>query len=104
MVKHTQTIRRQLPTTCLDVFDHFVGLALKELRTNFSFYEPLGFTLYKLNFGNWVDLKLFHDGGRYHIQTSPLICSVNQWTGFYMTAASVMKELMFCEICQTVEI
>ena len=31
MVKHTQTIRRQQPTNCLGVFDHFVGLALKEL-------------------------------------------------------------------------
>ena len=31
MVKHTQTIRRQLPTNCLSVFDHFVGLALKVL-------------------------------------------------------------------------
>ena len=27
-------------------------------------------------------------------RTSPLICSANQWTGFYMIAASVMKELM----------
>ena len=33
MVKHTQTIRRFLPTNCLNVFDHFVGLALKKLRT-----------------------------------------------------------------------
>ena len=31
MVKHTQTICRLLPTNCLSVFDHFVGLALKEL-------------------------------------------------------------------------
>ena len=31
MVKHTQTIRRQKPTNCFSVFDHFVGLALKEL-------------------------------------------------------------------------
>ena len=37
---------------------------------------------------------LFHDGGHYHIETSPSICSANQWTGFYMTTASVMKELM----------
>ena len=29
MVKHTQTIRRLLPTNCLSVFDHFVKLALK---------------------------------------------------------------------------
>ena len=31
MIKHTQTIRRLLLTNCLSVFDHFVGLALKEL-------------------------------------------------------------------------
>ena len=29
MVKHTQTIRRQQPTNCLNVFDHLVGLALQ---------------------------------------------------------------------------
>ena len=31
MIKHTQTIRRLLPTNCLSVFDHFVGLAPKGL-------------------------------------------------------------------------
>ena len=31
MIQHTQTIRQQQPTNCLSVFDHFVGLALKEL-------------------------------------------------------------------------
>ena len=31
MVKHTPTIRRQQPTNCLSAFDHFVGLAVKEL-------------------------------------------------------------------------
>ena len=31
MIKHTQTIRRMLPTNCLRVFDHFVGSALKGL-------------------------------------------------------------------------
>ena len=37
MVKHTQAIRRLLPKNCLNVFDHFVGLALKGLnKTNFS--------------------------------------------------------------------
>ena len=29
MVKHTPTIRQLLPTSCLCVFDHSVGLALK---------------------------------------------------------------------------
>ena len=40
-----------------------------------------------------IELYLFHDGGRYRIETSPLICIENQWTGFYMITASVMKEL-----------
>ena len=31
MVKHTQTIRRDLPTNYLRVFDHFVGLPPKGL-------------------------------------------------------------------------
>ena len=29
----------------------------------------------------------------HHIETSPLICRVNQWTGFYMIKTSVKKEL-----------
>ena len=33
MVKHTQVICRLMPTNCLSVFDHFVGLALKGLKT-----------------------------------------------------------------------
>ena len=33
MVQHAQKIRRLLPTICLSVFDHFVGLALKGLRS-----------------------------------------------------------------------
>ena len=32
MVKNTQTIRRQQPTNCVSVFDHFVGLTLKWLK------------------------------------------------------------------------
>ena len=37
--------------------------------------------------------KYFHDGGPYHIETSPLIYKANQWTGFYIIGTSVMKEL-----------
>ena len=32
MVKHTQTIRQLLPTSCLSLFYHFVRLALKGLK------------------------------------------------------------------------
>ena len=35
----------------------------------------------------------FHDGGLYHIETSPLTCKANQWTGFYKIEASIMKGL-----------
>ena len=35
MVKHTQIVVGNLPTNCLSVFDHFVILALKELRFYF---------------------------------------------------------------------
>ena len=38
-------------------------------------------------------IKLFQDGGPYLIETIALICSANQWTGFYMIGTSVMKEL-----------
>ena len=31
LVKHSETIRQLLPTNCLSVFGHFVGLALKGL-------------------------------------------------------------------------
>ena len=34
IVKHNQTIRRQQLTNCLSVFDHFVGLVLKGLRSD----------------------------------------------------------------------
>ena len=29
----------------------------------------------------------------YHIETSPLICSANQWTGFYIAGTLIMREL-----------
>ena len=43
MVKHTQTIR-VLPTNCLSVFDHFVGMAVKGLITkgNWVMFESTG--------------------------------------------------------------
>ena len=37
-----------------------------------------------------VKNRLFHDEGHYHIETSPLICTANQWTGFDMTGTFAM--------------
>ena len=45
---------------------------------NWNTLDPL---LGKENIG-FMQNELFHDGGPYHIETSPLICSANQWTGF----------------------
>ena len=39
IVKHNQTIRRQQLTNCLSVFDHFVGLVLKGLRSDLIRYS-----------------------------------------------------------------
>ena len=39
MVRHTQIISGNLPTNCLSVFDHFVGLALKRLKKIFKKYS-----------------------------------------------------------------
>ena len=33
------------------------------------------------------------DGGSYHIETKPLICCANQWTGFNIKGTFVMKDL-----------
>ena len=54
MVKHTQTICQLLPTNCLSVFDHFVGLVFKGLNLywgNTVFVESSSGNLTK--FGNW---------------------------------------------------
>ena len=41
-----------------------------------------------------VRLELFYDRGPYHIESSLLICSANQWTGFFhMIGTSITKEL-----------
>ena len=41
---------------------------------------------------------LFHDRGPFHIETGPLICSANEWTGFYMIGTSVLKELKYLSL------
>ena len=39
MVKHSQTIRWQLPTNCLSVIDYFAGLKLKGLNLDFLIFS-----------------------------------------------------------------
>ena len=46
IIKHNQTIRRQQPRNFLNVFDHFVGLALKGLRCFLEKFTPFLRTLF----------------------------------------------------------
>ena len=41
----------------------------------------------------WAVLNSFMTEAVVIIETTPLTCSENQWTGFYMIMASIMKEL-----------
>ena len=41
-------------------------------------------------------VNLFHDGGSYHKENSPL--RANQWTGFYMIETPAMKELTLSKL------
>ena len=69
MVKHTRTVRRLLPTNCLSVFGHFVGLVLKGLKLvkmicNMAFWRQnvlLGYTTpisKLLIFGSFMKFQL----------------------------------------------
>ena len=51
MVKHTHAICQLLPTNCLSVFDHFVGLVLKELNLISTYARQL--IIFLLRSGRW---------------------------------------------------
>ena len=51
MIKHTQTITRLLQTYCLSVFDDFVGLVLKELKSTHFLNPSRSFLLVILQAG-----------------------------------------------------
>ena len=69
----------------------FAVLLIRELLE----YWNLSLKFLKLNEG----FQLFHDGGPYHIDTNPLVCSANQWTGFYMIDLryELMKTIVFLQ-------
>ena len=62
MVKHTETIRQQQPTNCLNVFGHFVGWRFKGQKDE------------------QTSLKLGHSWLNMHLMSStPSICSIKQY-------------------------
>ena len=83
MVKHPQTIFRLLPTNCVSVFDHFVGLALKGLK-------KIDFNC-KIQFRTNLPFNPFQPSIAFHIETSHLLCFAKQKTGFYMKCNTDLK-------------
>ena len=72
MVKHTQTIRRLLPSNCLSVFDYFLGLALKGLILPLD--DPFA---YKFLHIGWQSLRaLFFDDVELDGRSKSIISSV----------------------------
>ena len=45
-------------------------------------------------FPEFNSINPFMTEAAYHTETSPMICFANQWTGFHMLTASVMKGLI----------
>ena len=109
--QNNQIIRGGSRTAATSKMEHLViivnGFQLLLFEVNFEkwkrkFYEgrllkdstKVFFSTLKISFSDFSKFCLpFHDGGWYHIETCPLICSANQWTGFYMISASVLKGL-----------
>ena len=52
IVKHTQTIRRKLPTSCFSEFDQFVELTLKGLKQHVVYAKSLKLRLMIQGYGN----------------------------------------------------
>ena len=82
-VKHTQTIHRLLPTNCLSVFDHFVGLALKRLTKRATSYSA------KTNALKLIFPSRRNESTDLHIQIRANnctwnVCTANQLRGVYM--------------------
>ena len=72
--------------------DFFRGGEEKTPNIFFKFLQSFAW-----EYVSYLTLYLFHDGGPYHIKTSPFICRANQWTGFYVIGTSVMKELNYVQ-------
>ena len=67
-----------------------------------TFSKVAGFASHVFFSVFWIDIYLFHDGGQYHVETSPLIYSANQWTGFYMMGTFVLREFLLSRWYQAV--
>ena len=66
---------------------------IRHERVTFSRYFVAAASAMNSEVKNCLPL-LFHDVGLYDIETSPLICYLYQWTGFYMIGTSVLKGLV----------
>ena len=67
MIKHTETIRRLLLTNCLNAFDHFVGLAIKGLKS--GSHPPKKFVFIKICLTE-NPLKMIKSAFLFHLKSS----------------------------------
>ena len=87
MVKYTQTIRWLLPTISLSVFDHFMGLALKGLRSEVrqTQNDEILFPEAYLESSRWIHLrwsffaKIVHDFQQFTIFVYKLHRRYSNW-------------------------
>ena len=83
----------------LKPLEHFGKQLYTAFLLNLHIFFLMTFHLFSLSwkqksfFQYWFNSQQFHEGGPQHIETNPLICSANEWTGFYMIGTSVIKEL-----------
>ena len=68
---------------------YFYGMLKERVKIRVSNLH-ISFMFYKYVCNLWFNSSM---GGPYHIDTSPLICTANQWTGLHMIRTFVMKEL-----------
>ena len=80
----------------LQMFGQFLNTSLAQVSQQKSFTEcqylpVIEFLFLKLI--KHIFVQLFHDGGLYHKETSPLIYSPNEQTSFYMIGNPAVNEL-----------
>ena len=98
MVKHSHTIRRQQPTSCLNVFDHFVGLAPKRVnRYIFSPYLVINSLQFDISEIIWIKLN-----SKLRINLNFLYChlAVTRPTLGHSRGGSLIKPMLITALVQ----
>ena len=81
----------------LNIFCYFDIWRLWSSKYRLGFFQKVNFSATKQKHSKHIRkpfvVYFSLDGGPYHIEINPLICSANQKAGFYIIETSVMKKL-----------